>query len=75
MADHLRLRAGQGSLPVASFNMHETFFGQRFAMTVAGGAEAHSARVACGLERWVLAFLEQQGPAAAEALIRRDWKR
>jgi hypothetical protein len=71
----LRLRAGQGSLPVASFNLHETFFGQRFAMTVAGGAEAHSACVAFGLERWVLAFLEQQGPAAAEALIRRDWKR
>jgi seryl-tRNA synthetase len=68
----LRLTAGQGSLPVASFNLHETFFGQRFGMTLEGGADAHSACVAFGLERWVLVFLEQHGPAAADALIRRD---
>ncbi len=66
----LRLRAGEDSLAVASFNLHETFFGQRFAMTLADGSHAHSACVAFGLERWVLAFLEQRGPAAAEAVIR-----
>ena len=71
----LQLAAGQDSLPVASFNLHETFFGQRFAMTLEDGTDAHSACVAFGLERWVLVFLEQQGPAAAEALIRRDSKR
>jgi seryl-tRNA synthetase len=68
----LRLVAGRDSLAVASFNLHETFFGQRFAMTLAGGTDAHSACVAFGLERWVLAFLEQRGPAAADALVRRD---
>jgi seryl-tRNA synthetase len=68
----LSLVAGQGSLPVASFNLHETFFGQRFAMTLADGTDAHSACVAFGLERWVLAFLEQRGPAAAAAAIRHD---
>jgi seryl-tRNA synthetase len=71
----LRLAAGQNSLPVASFNLHETFFGQRFAMTLEDGTDAHSACVAFGLERWVLVFLEQHGAAAAEGLIRRDWKR
>jgi seryl-tRNA synthetase len=68
----LRLAAGQDSLPVASFNLHETFFGERFAMTLEDGTDAHSACVAFGLERWVIVFLEQCGQAAAEALIRRD---
>jgi len=71
----LRLAAGRDSLPVASFNLHETFFGERFAMTLSDGTDAHSACVAFGLERWVLAFLEQHGSAAADALIRRDSKR
>jgi seryl-tRNA synthetase len=68
----LRLAAGRDSLPVASFNLHETFFGRRFGMTLASGTDAHSACVAFGLERWVLVFLEQHGPAAAEALIQND---
>ena len=68
----LRLAAGQDSLPVASFNLHETFFGERFAMTLEDGTDAHSACVAFGLERWVLVFLEQRGQVAAEALIRGD---
>jgi len=71
----LRLTAGHLPLPVASFNLHETFFGQRFAMTLDDGSDAHSACVAFGLERWVLVFLEQHGPASAEALIRRDGRR
>ena len=68
----LRLAAGQDSLPVASFNLHETFFGERFAMTLQDGTDAHSACVAFGLERWVLVFLAQRGHVAAEALIQRD---
>lgn len=68
----LRLAAGQDALAVASFNLHETFFSRRFAMTLADGNDAHSACVAFGLERWVFAFLDQQGPAAAEALMQRD---
>jgi seryl-tRNA synthetase len=68
----LRLAAGQDSLPVASFNLHETFFGRRFAMTLDGGTDAHSACVAFGLERWVLVFLEQHGSVAADALIQID---
>jgi seryl-tRNA synthetase len=71
----LRLTAGQVPLPVASFNLHETFFGQRFGMTLDNGADAHSACVAFGLERWVLVYLEQHGAASAEALMRRDGKR
>jgi seryl-tRNA synthetase len=71
----LRLAVGEDSLPVASFNLHETFFGQRFAMTLADGVDAHSGCVAFGLERWVLAFLEQRGPAAAEAVLRAPSRR
>jgi seryl-tRNA synthetase len=66
----LQLAVGKDSLPVASFNLHETFFGERFAMTLEDGRDAHSACVAFGLERWVLVFLEQRGPAAAESVIR-----
>jgi seryl-tRNA synthetase len=66
----LRLAVVGGTLPVASFNLHDTFFGERFEMTAAPGATAHSACVALGLERWVLAFLDQHGAAAADALVR-----
>ena len=68
----LRLAAPPDALAVASFNLHETFFSRRFAMTLADGVDAHSACVAFGLERWVLAFLDQRGPTAAEALMQRD---
>lgn len=71
----LRLAAGEDLLPVASFNLHETFFGQRFAMTLTDGIAAHSGCVAFGLERWVLAFLEQCGPAAAAAVLRAPTRR
>lgn len=67
----LRLAAGRHSLAVASFNLHETFFGERFAMSLEGGTAAHSACVAFGLERWVLVLLEQRGQTAADALIGR----
>jgi seryl-tRNA synthetase len=65
----LPLEAGQ-SLPVASFNLHDTFFGERFGLTLADGASAHPGCVAFGLERWTLAFLAQRGLDAAEELCR-----
>ncbi len=68
----LRLAANQDRLAVASFNLHETFFSGRFGISLADGSAAHSACVAFGLERWVLAFLDQRGSPAAEALMRRD---
>lgn len=67
-----RVAVGGSPLAVASFNLHETFFGERFAITSPDGGPAHSACVAFGLERWTLAFLRQRGDSAAEALISRD---
>jgi seryl-tRNA synthetase len=52
-------------LAAASFNNHETFFGETFDIRLAGGAPAASACVAFGLERWTLAFLLAHGPDAA----------
>jgi hypothetical protein len=66
----LPLAAGQ-STAVASFNLHDTFFGERFGITLADGATAHTGCVAFGLERWTLAFLAQRGPDAAVELCRR----
>jgi seryl-tRNA synthetase len=54
-----------GDLATASFNNHETFFGEAFDIRLAGGAPAASACVAFGLERWALAFLLAHGPDAA----------
>lgn len=54
-----------GDLATASFNNHETFFGEAFDIRLAGGAPAASACVAFGLERWTLAFLLAHGPDAA----------
>jgi hypothetical protein len=70
----LRLGPGADPLPVASFNLHETFFSERFGMMLEDGTDAHSACVAFGLERWVLAFLDQHGPEAAGAIVGRDWR-
>jgi seryl-tRNA synthetase len=44
---------------VASFNLHETFFGRRFGITTADGAPAWTGCVAFGLERWLLAVVAQ----------------
>jgi seryl-tRNA synthetase len=65
----LRVDMADGALAVASFNLHETFFADRFAITLEGGTPAHSGCVAFGLERWALAFLHHRGAAAAEALV------
>jgi len=41
-----------GGLALASVNRHGTFFGDRFAITLADGAAAETACVAVGLDRW-----------------------
>lgn len=61
----LRVDWDDARIAVASFNRHEAFFSSRFAFTIAGGGQAHSACVAFGIERWALAFLDQRGAAAA----------
>ena len=48
-------------LAAASFNYHQGFFGERFAIRIPEGA-AHSACVGFGLERWVYATVCQFGP-------------
>jgi hypothetical protein len=48
----------------ASFNLHEHFFGDAFAIRLGDGAPAASACVAYGVERWLLAFLVAHGPDA-----------
>ncbi len=49
------------SLAVASFNLHEDYFGRSFDIRGADGAPAHTGCVAFGIERWVSAFLAYHG--------------
>jgi seryl-tRNA synthetase len=67
LKQELRLPAGDGSVAVASFNLHERFFGDAFDIRLGDGSPAASACVAYGIERWLLAFLAAHGTAA------RDW--
>jgi seryl-tRNA synthetase len=55
-------------MAIASFNLHETFFAHRFDLKLSNGSEAYSGCVAFGLERWVLALVQQLGPDRAFAL-------
>jgi seryl-tRNA synthetase len=67
----LLLPAGEGRrVAAASFNHHETFFGEAFGMRLPGGGPVSTGCAAFGLERWLLALLAAHGsPAAAlEAL-------
>ena len=48
-------------LAIASFNDHETFFGEAFRISLGDGAPAWSGCVAFGLERWLLAILATHG--------------
>jgi len=52
-------------LAIASFNNHESFFGEAFGISLLDGSPAYSACVAYGLDRWLLAFLVTHGPDAA----------
>ncbi|MEO7367321.1 MAG: hypothetical protein ABIZ36_05150 [Gemmatimonadaceae bacterium] len=48
-------------LAIASFNNHERFFGEAFAIRLRDGDFATTACVAFGIERWVLAVLMTHG--------------
>lgn len=48
-------------LAIASFNDHELFFGDAFAISLPDGQPASSGCVAFGLERWLLAVLVTHG--------------
>jgi seryl-tRNA synthetase len=48
-------------LAIASFNDHEAFFGNSFAISLNDGSPASSGCVAFGLERWLLAVLVTHG--------------
>jgi seryl-tRNA synthetase len=64
----LRLPLGDGlTTAAASFNSHESFFGEAFDIRLASGEPAHTACVAFGLERWLLAALLRGEHAAAAA--------
>jgi seryl-tRNA synthetase len=54
-------------LAIASFNDHEAFFGDSFAIALADGSSASSGCVAFGLERWLFAVLVTHG------VDHRDW--
>jgi seryl-tRNA synthetase len=49
----------------ASFNLHDTFFGEAFDIHLADGRPATTACLAFGIERWTLAFLTAHGPDAS----------
>ena len=61
----LLLPIGASTIAASSFNLHETFFGEAFDITLSNGKPATTACVAFGLERWLLAFLVKHGPDAA----------
>ena len=55
---------GEREIAAASFNHHETFFGESFDIRMASGEPAASGCAAFGIERWFLAFLVTHGPDA-----------
>jgi seryl-tRNA synthetase len=56
----MRLTLGdEGTTAAASFNLHEAHFSENFGITSTSGETFHTGCVAFGLERWVLAALEQ----------------
>jgi seryl-tRNA synthetase len=62
LKQELLLGIGDGrTTAAASFNNHETFFGEAFDIRLPGGVPASSACVAFGLERWLLAVLVRHG--------------
>lgn len=61
----LRLRVDPNgrNVAAASFNNHEQHFGKAFSIRLPSGEYVHSGCVAFGWERWVIAFVNQHGPA------------
>lgn len=64
LKQELVLPVGSEQIAAASFNLHDTFFGEGFDIRLSNGAPAHTACVAYGVERWTLAFLAAHGPDA-----------
>jgi seryl-tRNA synthetase len=64
-------------MAIASFNLHQDFFGSRMQMTLPSGETAHSGCAAFGLERWGYAFLLANGtnPESWPAAVRRHYAR
>jgi seryl-tRNA synthetase len=57
----LRVSVGDaGTLALASFNLHETFFTSRFDIGMADGSPVASGCAAFGIERWALAHTAQR---------------
>ena len=54
---------------IASFNLHEQFFGNRFNITLRNGEPAFSACVGFGLERWAMALLARYSAAEASRRV------
>ena len=61
LKQELLLGVGAEELAASSFNLHEEFFGDAFAIRAADGAPAASGCVAHGVERWLLAVLSTHG--------------
>lgn len=60
----LPVEPGNGApraIAAASFNVHESFFGNAFKISTAEGEPACTSCVGWGLERWVLALFAQHG--------------
>ncbi len=57
----LKVAMPSGPMAIASFNLHEDFFGRSFNIKLQNGETATSGCVAFGIERWVLGFLSQYG--------------
>jgi len=55
----------QRPLAIASFNDHQQFFGDAFAISLSDGSSASSGCVAFGVERWLLAVLVTHGVDAS----------
>ena len=57
----LKVAMPSGPMAIASFNLHEDFFGRSFNIKLQSRENATSGCVAFGIERWVLGFLSQYG--------------
>jgi seryl-tRNA synthetase len=57
--------SASSTIAASSFNLHDTFFGEAFAIRLPDGRPATTACVAFGLERWLLAFLVRHGADAS----------
>lgn len=57
----VRMDDSGASLAVASFNLHEDYFGRSFDIRLADGSTASTGCVGFGIERWVSAFIAYHG--------------